>query len=140
MDSTTQIDPPVLLFDGVCNLCIGAVNFIIDQDALNHYKFASLQSQLAQKILLKNNLPEASLEMNTLYLFVDHQVFQKSAAVFKVAESFSWKWRWIYVFGFLPSVITDYFYDLIAKNRYLWFGRQEKCKIPTPELAQRFLD
>ena len=53
MDSTTKIDPPVLLFDGVCNLCIGAVNFIIDQDALNHYKFASLQSQFAQKILLR---------------------------------------------------------------------------------------
>ena len=79
-------------------------------------------------------------KLSTIYLFVDHQVFQKSAAVFKVAESFSWKWRWIYVFGFLPTVITDYFYDLIAKNRYLWFGRQEKCKIPTPELAQRFLD
>jgi predicted DCC family thiol-disulfide oxidoreductase YuxK len=134
MDSTTQIDQPVLLFDGVCNLCIGSVNFIIDQEVLQQYKFASLQSQFAQKILLKNNLPAASLEMNTFYLFADHQVFQKSAAVF------SWKWRWIYVFGFLPSGITDYFYDLIAKNRYLWFGRQEKCKIPTPELAQRFLD
>tara|TARA_B110000027_G_scaffold116952_1_gene127987 strand:+ start:695 stop:1117 length:423 start_codon:yes stop_codon:yes gene_type:complete len=140
MDSTAQIGSPVLLFDGVCNLCIRAVNFVIDQEALNQYKFASLQSQFAQKILLKNNLPAASLEMNTFYLFVDHQVFQKSAAVFEVAKSFSWKWRWICFFGFLPLGITDYFYDLIAKNRYLWFGRRDKCKIPTPELAQRFLD
>ena len=75
-----------------------------------------------------------------IYLFSDNQVFQKSAAVFKVAKSFSWNWRWIYLFSFLPSRVTDFFYDLIAKNRYLWFGRQEKCKIPTPELAERFLD
>ena len=140
MDSTNEIESPVLLFDGVCNLCIGAVNFIIDQEALKHYKFASLQSQFAQKMLFKKKLPQAHLEINTIYLFSDNQVFQKSAAVFKVAKSFSWNWRWIYLFSFLPSRVTDFFYDLIAKNRYLWFGRQEKCKIPTPELAERFLD
>ncbi|MAJ50814.1 MAG: hypothetical protein CMB82_04265 [Flammeovirgaceae bacterium] len=140
MDSTAKIESPVLLFDGVCNLCIGAVNFIIDQEALNHYKFASLQSKFAQKILSENNLPAAHSKMNTIYLFEDHQVFEKSTAVFKVAKSFSWNWRWIYFFSFLPTSIADFFYDLIAKRRYLWFGRQEKCKIPTPELAKRFLD
>ena len=140
MDSTAQIESPVLLFDGVCNLCIGAVNFIIDQEALKHYKFASLQSQFAQRLLRKKNLSSAHLEINTIYLFEDDQVFQKSAAVFRVAKSFSWNWRWIYFFSYLPATITDFFYDLIAKNRYFWFGRQEKCKIPSPELAERFLD
>ena len=140
MDSIAQIDSPVLLFDGVCNLCVGAVNFIIDQEALKHYKFASLQSQFAQRLLREKKLPSANLEINTIYLFADDQVFQKSAAVFKVANSLSWNWKWIYLFSFLPSIITDFFYDFIAKNRYLWFGRQEKCKMPSPELAERFLD
>ena len=140
MDSTAQIESPILLFDGVCNLCIEAVNFMIDQEALKHYKFASLQSQFAQRLLKEKKLPSSYSEINTIYLFADDQVFQKSAAVFKVAKSFSWNWRWIYLFSFLPSIITDFFYDTVAKNRYLWFGRQEKCKIPTPELAKRFLD
>ena len=140
MDSTAQIESPILLFDGVCNLCIGAVNFIIDQETLKHYKFASLQSEFAQRLLREKKLPSAYREINTIYLFADDQVFQKSAAVFKVVNSLSWNWRWIYLFSFLPSIITDFFYDLIAKNRYLWFGRQEKCKIPSPELAERFLD
>ena len=140
MDSTAKIESPVLLFDGVCNLCIEAVNFIIDQEALKHYKFASLQSQFAQRLLREKNLPSAHLEINTIYLFTNDQIYQKSAAVFEVAKSFSWNWRWIYLFSFLPSIITDLFYDLIAKNRYLWFGRQEKCKRPTTELAVRFLD
>lgn len=140
MDSTSQIESPILLFDGVCNLCIGAVNFIIDQEALKNYKFASLQSQFAQRLLREKKLPSAHMEINTIYLFTDDQIFQKSAAVFKIVNSLSWNWRWIYLFSFLPSIITDFFYDLIAKNRYLWFGRQEKCKIPSPELAERFLD
>ena len=140
MDSTAQIESPILLFDGVCNLCIGAVNFIIDQEALKNYKFASLQSQFAQRLLREKKLPSAHMEINTIYLFTDDQIFQKSAAVFKIVNSLSWNWRWIYLFSFLPSIITDFFYDLIAKNRYLWFGRQEKCKIPSPELAERFLD
>ena len=95
-----------------------------------------MQSEFAQR-LLREKLPSAYREINTIYLFADDQVFQKSAAVFKVITPFM-ELKWIYLFSFLPSIITDFFYDLIAKNRYLWFGRQEKCKMPSPELAERF--
>jgi len=124
----------LILFDGVCNLCNGFVNFIIDHDKKGVFKFASLQSSYAQKLL-----KEDATELNSVIFFDGTQIFKKSDAVFQIAKQLPY-FKWVAVFRFLPSFLSDGLYDLIAKNRYKIFGRQAVCRIPTKELKGRFLE
>lgn len=127
---------PILFFDGVCNLCNGVVAFLIKQDTKGVLKFASLQSEAAQRRLQ----PHGELKkLDSVVLLEDGQVFQKSIAVLKVLKRLPWYWQWAQVFWIVPMSVRDVVYDWIAKNRYRWFGRQEQCMVPTPELKNRFL-
>lgn len=126
----------VVLFDGVCNLCNGTVNFIIDHDPDGYFRFASLQSDVARAPLEKAGLPAAYLD--SIVLLEDGAVYARSDAVLRIARRLP-GWRWLYGFRVLPRTLRDRLYDLVARHRYAWFGKRDACRIPTPELQARFL-
>jgi predicted DCC family thiol-disulfide oxidoreductase YuxK len=123
----------VLLFDGVCNLCNGFVRFIIERDPARRFQFAPLQSDAARRLLQAAPLPDS------LVLVEDGRFFVRSAAVLRVARGLRFPWSLAYVFVAVPRPLRDWVYDIVARNRYGWFGRRDVCMVPTPELKARFL-
>jgi predicted DCC family thiol-disulfide oxidoreductase YuxK len=131
-------DEPVVLFDGVCNLCNGSVVFIIKRDAKSKLKFASLQSGFGVEQMERFNLPPSSL--NSVLLVKGDRLFQKSNAALEIASMLDGLWPILYVFKIVPRFIRDFIYDWIASNRYRWFGKKETCMIPTPDMRARFIN
>lgn len=141
----------VVLFDGVCNLCNAAVLFIIDRDPRGRFRFAPLQSDYATNLVaaLGERLPEqapvpppASAPLpagDTIVLIEDGRVYQSSDAALRICGHLRGPWPLLSWFLVLPRGFRDWVYDLVARNRYRWFGRTESCRIPTPELRERFL-
>ncbi len=127
---------PVLLFDGVCNMCNGVVQFIIKRDTKGIFKFASLQSPVAERMLQQYGVLK---KFDSVVLIDDSKLFQKSTAALKVLQKLPWYWQWTQVFRIVPRFIRDAVYDFIATKRYKWFGKKEACMIPTPEIKGRFL-
>ena len=127
----------IILFDGVCNLCNGAVQYVIKRDKREVFKFASLQSDAAKALLSKSGLPEDHLE-SCVYIS-DDKVYTKSDAALRVAGKLSFPTKLLSGFIIVPRFIRDFFYDLIARNRYKMFGKKDECMLPTPELKGRFL-
>lgn len=129
---------PVVFFDGVCNLCNGSVQFIIDRDPSGLFRFAPLQSDFARRQLTPHGVDPGNLD--SVVLLQDGVVYQESGAVLRVARRLSGLWPVLfYVFIAIPPLLRNLGYRLIAKNRYRLFGREETCRIPTPELRARFL-
>jgi predicted DCC family thiol-disulfide oxidoreductase YuxK len=128
---------PVILFDGVCNLCSGSVQFILKRDKEKKFLFASLQSIYGQNLLKQLNLPTDTF--NSFILFENGKVFTRSTAALKMFSQLK-SWGWVKIFWIVPKFIRDAVYNLIAKNRYRWFGKKEECWVPTPDLKARFLD
>lgn len=128
---------PVILFDGVCNLCNGSVLFIIKRDPRAQFRFASLQSEFGQEQLRRFMLP--TTEMNSVLLLADGKLYQKSSAAIKIAGRLTGGWPLLTIFKIFPTPVRDAVYDWIARNRYRWFGKREACMIPTPELKSRFI-
>ncbi len=129
---------PIILFDGVCNLCNNAVQFVIKHDTLKKFVFASLQSQKGQALLQQYNLPLQSF--NSFVLLQNEKVFLKSTAALNVAKQLNGAVKLLYGFIIVPAFIRNAVYNFIAKNRYKWFGKKESCMIPTPALQSRFLN
>lgn len=138
MTVLTDIKQPVILFDGVCNLCNGAVQYVIKHDADKQFLFASLQSQFGQKVLAAHQL--SNTNFNSFILLQDGIIYQKSTAALLVAKQLKGAIRLLHWCIIIPSFIRDGVYKIIAKNRYKWFGKQDACWLPTPELKSRFLD
>jgi len=128
---------PVILFDGVCNLCNGSVQFILKRDKEKRFLFASLQSAYGQKLLKQFNLPANNF--NSFILYQDGSTFTKSTGALMMFSQLK-GWKWTKIFKVVPRFIRDAVYGLIANNRYKWFGKQEECWLPTPELKSRFLE
>ncbi|ANI89205.1 thiol-disulfide oxidoreductase [Arachidicoccus ginsenosidimutans] len=129
----------IVLFDGVCNLCNGAVQFIIRHDKRNVYKFASLQSGFAKEFLTKHDIKIAEPPQSIL-LIRDDKIYKESSAALHIAQKLNGAWRLLSAFLIVPKFIRDSVYRFIARNRYKWFGKRESCMIPTKELRERFLD
>ena len=127
----------IILFDGVCNFCNATINFVIDHDPEKHFKFASLQSDIGQKILTKFN--KNTKDFDSVILLKDNQLYQKSAAALEITKHLSGFWKYLSVFRILPAFFLNFFYDIIAKNRYKIFGKADSCRMPTPDLKERFL-
>ncbi|MFT3901908.1 MAG: thiol-disulfide oxidoreductase DCC family protein [Niabella sp.] len=127
----------IILFDGVCNLCNGAVRFIIKHDKQQVFRFAPLQSDAGKELLWKGTLPENNME-SFVYIKGD-KYYQQSDAVLQVARTLGGVWKLLYVFVVLPRAWRDMVYKLISGNRYRLFGKREYCMTPTPELENRFL-
>jgi predicted DCC family thiol-disulfide oxidoreductase YuxK len=128
----------IILFDGVCNLCNSSVQFVLKHDINKNFLFASLQSDAATKILLQLN-KKSFKKIESIVLVENEQLYFKSTAALKVAKNLSGITRILYFFIIIPTPIRDYVYDFIAKNRYNWFGKKEKCMIPDKDIANRFL-
>ena len=128
----------VILFDGVCNLCNASVNWIIDHDKKNQFKFASLQSAYGQ-----SKVEELGLQNNYMdtFIFEDNgKAYLRSGAALQVLTQLGGIYSVAIVFYIVPGFIRDFFYKLVANNRYKWFGKKETCRIPTPELKSKFLE
>ena len=135
-----SIDPlkPIILFDGVCNLCNQSVQFVIRHDSKAKFNFAPLQSEFANSKLREFSFPTD--ELNTILLIKNNKLFQKSSAALEVSKSLNGLWPALYFFIIVPTFIRDWVYDRISKNRYSWFGKKDECMIPTQELKSRFLN
>ena len=128
----------IILFDGVCNLCNGAVLFVIRHDKKNQFVFASLQSEEGKKILADYNLDKN--EMNSFILVENGKAYERSSAALNVIKKLNGLWSFLYGFIIVPKFIRDGIYNIIAKKRYQWFGRKDECMIPSPELRAKFLN
>lgn len=129
----------VVLFDGVCNLCNGAVNFIIGRDPQGWFRFASLQSAAGQGLLRAHGLEPG--RMDSLVCIAGGRAHLKSAALIAIARGLGGGWRLAALpFSLLPRFVRDWCYDRVAANRYRWFGRREVCRVPEAGLPGRFLD
>lgn len=129
---------PIILFDGVCNFCNNAVNFVIRRDPKSVFKFATLQSSVAQQILKSYTLDNA--EMNSFVLIENDKIYTKSTAALRVCRRLKGLWPLMYGFIIVPKLIRNGIYNWIAKNRYTWFGKKEVCMIPSPDVSARFLN
>ena len=132
-----QLTHSIILFDGVCNLCNGAVNFVIKRDPRNVFKFTPLQEK--QGVLLFKKHAVDSRKLDSIVLIENGNVYIKSSAALRIARKMSNLWPLFFVLLIIPSFIRDGVYDFIAKNRYKWFGKKEQCMIPTPGLREKFL-
>ena len=129
---------PIVFFDGVCNLCDSSVHFLLDRDRRNILKFAPLQGTTYAG--LRAQYPEADGDVGTIVLYSNGRVFTRSAAVLHILRLLGGWWKLLYGLIVIPKPLRDALYNFIARNRYRWFGRQESCRIPTPELREKFLD
>jgi predicted DCC family thiol-disulfide oxidoreductase YuxK len=131
--------PATILFDGVCNLCNGFVQFVIRHDSSGRFRFAALQSESGQALLAAHGVTPAAEGPETVMLVADGQVYTHSTAVLHIARGLGGAWGLLYAGRVLPRAWRDALYRFVARHRYQWFGRQDACMLPTPELAQRFL-
>ncbi len=132
------MEQPVVLFDGVCNLCNGAVKFIIRHDKKKVFLFASLQSEAGQKLLGQYNFPAD--EHSTSILIDKGKAYTRSTGSLMVEKKLNGLWPVLYSYIIIPAFIRDSIYNWISTNRYKWFGKKETCIVPTPELKARFLN
>lgn len=128
---------PILLFDGLCNLCNGAVQWLILRDRQGQLRYASLQSAVGQQIQEEHGLDTSKLD--SLVLYQNGQVFLKSEAVLRLVDLLPWPYPLLRFFKWVPLLIRDGVYDWVARNRYRWFGKQEACMLPRAEWKDRFL-
>lgn len=127
----------IILFDGVCNLCNNTINFIIRHDKKNMFKFATLQSSIADELL--NSFPSTKNKLDSIVLLENKKKYTQSSAALRIAKNLSGGYPLLYGLIIIPKFIRDWLYSIIAKNRYKWFGKKEECMIPTPELRGKFL-
>lgn len=128
---------PIILFDGICNFCNGTVNFIIKQDKKKIFRFAALQSESGEKLLKQYQLDQPGIDS---FVLIDNgKAYTMTAAVLRLYNKLPWYWKWTQLFWIFPRLIRNFFYRLVAKNRYKWFGKREECIIPSPEIKERFL-
>lgn len=130
-------DKATVLFDGVCNFCNSSVNFIIDRDKQDYFRFSPLQYDLAHSILRQNGYnPE---DLDSIVLYEGGKIYTESTAALRIARKLTGLWPLLYGFIIIPTFIRNAVYRLIARNRYRWFGKQDACRLPTPEIRAKFI-
>lgn len=131
-------DRPLVLFDGVCNLCNNSVTFVIGRDPEAKVRFAAVQSAPGRTRLAALGLP---LDTYESFVLIDGgRAYYKSTAALRLLRHLRQPWPWLAVARIIPRILRDPLYDLIARNRYRWFGKRDACMVPTPDVKARFLD
>lgn len=133
----TDINSPILLFDGVCNLCNASVQWVIRRDPQGIFRFAPLQSETGQSLLRQSGL--SSEHFDTVVLVDGDRIFTRSDAALEIARRLGGLWSLLAVFRWVPRPVRNAVYDWIARHRYRWFGKTEACMIPRPEWKKRFV-
>ncbi|EEI93938.1 hypothetical protein HMPREF0765_0464 [Sphingobacterium spiritivorum ATCC 33300] len=124
----------IVLFDGICNVCNGTVNFIMKHDKQHKFYFSSLQSPLGQQVQ-----QQTGHQLDSILYIRQNKIWNKSNAVLYIAKDLGFPWSLCFIFKPLPTSLRDRCYDFIARNRYKWFGKREQCRIPTAEERQHFI-
>ncbi|MCB0631988.1 MAG: thiol-disulfide oxidoreductase DCC family protein [Saprospiraceae bacterium] len=137
----SQTDPfgpyPILLFDGVCNLCNAFVQFVIRHDPEAVFRFTPLQSEIGQELSAKAGFPVN--ELSTVILYYRGRFYTHSDVALEVVRRLPGIWSMLYGFVIIPKFLRDAIYNWVARNRYRWFGKRESCMMPTPDVKRRFL-
>lgn len=129
---------PLVLYDGVCNLCSGVVKFVIKHDKKETLYFASLQSAIGEEYLQRFNLDRVKFDS---FVFIeDNKPYTHSTAALKLFQRIGFPWNMAYILIIVPKPIRDAIYKWIARNRYNWFGKSDSCMIPDESIKKRFLD
>lgn len=129
----------IILFDGVCNLCNRSIQFIIKRDKKDEFRFATLQGKLGQQLIEERNIDTTKVD-SIILIEPGVAYYTKSTAVLEIGKSFDGVWSLISLLVWIPTVFRDIVYDLVAKYRYHWFGKKDKCMVPTPVQKGKFLD
>ena len=132
-------DAPVMLFDGHCNLCNHAVDFVLSHERSPTLRFASLQSEAGRALLATRGVSLPDGDPDTIMLVDGDRVWQRSDAALRVARRLRFPWSFVGFFGWVPRVVRDGVYRFIASHRYRWFGKSETCRVATPAEKARFL-
>ena len=136
MIATTQA--PLILFDGVCNLCNAWVRFVVRRDPAAIFRFAAQQSPIGQTII-KEHLSNAS-QLSTVILIEDNAIYRESDAVLQILARLTPPWSWTALLRIIPRPPRDACYRFIVRHRYQWFGRTEACQIPPEDMRSRFVE
>lgn len=128
---------PILLFDGVCNLCSASVQWVLQRDKAGLFRYAALQSEIGGELLQRFGLDTAAFD--TVVLVDGDRVFTRSDAALEVLRRLGSAWSWLGILHWAPRPIRDTVYNWVARNRYRWFGQKQECWLPRPEWKERFL-
>ena len=128
----------IILFDGVCNLCNGAIQFVIKRDKKDVFRYAALQSGIGQQMISERGI-DTSITDSIILVEPGVAYYTKSEAALEIAREFGGLWPLFQIFKWMPATLRDLVYDFVARNRYSWFGKKDQCMIPTPELQAKFL-
>ena len=139
MISKVPTDKQLILFDGVCNLCNSSVLYVIKRDKNDKFLFAPLQSEIGKNILNKFQIDTDKTDSILLYNPNKNSLTQKSSAALHIAKKLGFPTNALSVFLIVPTFISNWVYDYVAKNRYKWYGKKDVCMIPTPELQSKFI-
>jgi len=131
-------DKPILLFDGVCNLCNGSIQFVIEHDPEGAFRFAPLQSAAAERLL--DEVGFHDYDFDTFVLVDGDDYYTKSEAALRVASELEFPWSLAGVFRVAPRPLRDAVYDIVASHRYAVFGKKAQCMIPSPDVRERFIE
>ncbi|MFW6320344.1 MAG: thiol-disulfide oxidoreductase DCC family protein [Halohasta sp.] len=129
---------PVLLFDGVCNLCNGTIQYLIPRDPAGKLRYAPLQSSIGETVREATGLSPDDLE--TVVLVDDGKAYTKSDAAIRVGEHLGGVYRLLSLGRLVPRGLRNRIYDLVAENRYDWFGRKDQCMVPDEDVSDRFVE
>jgi predicted DCC family thiol-disulfide oxidoreductase YuxK len=132
-----QRKPAIIFFDGHCHLCCNAVQFILHRDKNGYFSYAPNEGKTATSLFQKQ-IGDSSPD--SIVLFEHDKFYFRSTAALRIARKLSGAWPILYIFMLIPSPVRDWVYNIIAKNRYRWFGRMETCWMPKPEWKEKFLD
>jgi len=130
-------DYPIVLFDGVCNYCNNMVNFTIRWNSKHSLRYAPLQSVTAKALLIKYHIPQA---VDSLVFIEKNKAYIYSSAALKISKHLNFPINLLYMFIIVPQIIRNPFYRWIAANRYKWFGKNDRCMVPSKEVKELFLD
>ena len=138
MTSVAKHQGPIILFDGVCNLCTGVVQFVIKRDSKHKFCFAPLQSQVAANLL--NLKPNDDIPLGSMLLIENNHIYRKSTAALLITKQLNRLWPLLSVFLIVPRPLRDMIYDWFGNRRYRYFGKRKTCWIPSEDFSDRFLD
>jgi predicted DCC family thiol-disulfide oxidoreductase YuxK len=126
----------IILFDGECNFCDHSVQFIIKRDKKALHNFASIQSDAGQELIRKYRVPA---DIDSIILVKANKCYYHSSAALRICSDLDGGWKLLYCLVIVPKPIRDFFYRIVAKNRYKWFGKKDSCMLPSPDIRKRFL-
>lgn len=128
---------PLIIFDGVCNLCNKWINLVLKYDKQKQFYFSTLQGKTAMSLL--NELPYLNA-MQSVMLIDNNKIYYKSRAIVEICKRLGFPFNIFYVLIIIPPFLRNAVYDLIAKKRYSWFGKKNQCMVPTENVKIRFID